>query len=110
VQTDPGPGDLDDRTRFLIFRTVRELLINIVKHSETQNAEVAVVKDGDNLLVVVEDHGVGFDPALFENKNQKYGLFSIRERLEGLQGRFEIESEPGKGCRVTISAPLAREG
>jgi signal transduction histidine kinase len=57
--------------------------------------------------VVVADDGIGCDggPALAASTSG-FGLFNIRERLAHLGGRFELGSEPGGGCRVTLTAPL----
>jgi CheY-like chemotaxis protein len=62
------------------------------------------------LHITVSDHGVGFDPAVTERAPADqvgWGLFSIRERLTLLGGRFEIESAPGRGSRFVLTAPRA---
>jgi signal transduction histidine kinase len=62
--------------------------------------------------VTIADDGIGFDQKKtgFEsNRHNGFGLFSVRERLVHLGGRFGITSEPGKGTCVTIEVPLARE-
>jgi len=62
------------------------------------------------IQVRVEDDGIGFEPAeLSSARGSAFGLFSIRERLEHLGGRFEIDSAPGRGCGITILAPLKRD-
>ena len=64
---------------------MRELLFNVVKHAETNEALVAMTLDGDHLVVRVEDHGIGFDPAQLVDGERRddggFGLYSIRERL-----------------------------
>jgi signal transduction histidine kinase len=100
---------LDDDIRVLLFRNVRELLINVVKHAQANKVRVAIHKVGKHIEVSVEDDGVGFDPvevASMAAKRAEFGLFSIRERLEQLGGRIEIHSEPGRGSRITMIAPL----
>jgi len=100
---------LDDDVRVLLFRSVQELLINAVKHSQAKKVTVSVRKVGDRIYVSVEDNGVGFnvkEAAGTVGKTGGFGLFSIRERLEELDGHFEIESEPGKGTKVILMAPL----
>jgi signal transduction histidine kinase len=57
----------------------------------------------------VEDDGIGFDPAevtSMATKRAEFGLFSIRERLEQLGGLIKIDSEPGRGSKITMTAPL----
>jgi PAS domain S-box-containing protein len=100
---------LDDDVRALLFRNVRELLINIVKHAKANKVVVSVGKIGNEIHVTVADDGIGFEPAEALAKaarEGKFGLFSVRERLEQLGGRLEIESKPAHGCKVTMTAPL----
>jgi PAS domain S-box-containing protein len=103
---------LTDDVRVLLFRDVRELLINAVKHAHADKIKVSIRRVGEQIEVRVEDDGVGFDPAeatAMATRRSQLGLFSIRERLEEFGGRIEIESAPGRGCRVTIRAPLMRQ-
>jgi len=103
---------LDDDIRVLLFRNVRELLINVVKHAQANKVKVSIYKVKDNILVSVEDDGVGFDPVnatSMVTKKAEFGLFSIRERLEQLGGMIEINSEPGRGSKITMTAPLKNE-
>jgi len=96
---------LDADIQALLFRNVRELLINVVKHANAQNVKVSVGKVDDLINISVEDNGDGFEPADVASK-ATFGLFSIRERLEQLGGSFEIDSEPGSGSKFTMTAPL----
>jgi signal transduction histidine kinase len=108
-EDDGRPKPLDDDIRVLLFRNVRELLINVVKHAHAHKVKVAIRKVGKKIQVSVEDDGVGFDPAEAASsaaKRAEFGLFSIRQRLEQLGGHLRIDSEPGRGCKVTMAAPL----
>lgn len=103
---------LDDDIRVLLFRNVRELLINVVKHAQANKVRVSIRKVKDNIRVSVEDDGVGFDPVEVTSmaaKRAEFGLFSIRERLEQLGGMIEIDSKPGRGSKITMTAPLKNE-
>lgn len=111
-QDDGQVKPLDEDIRALLFRNVREVLINIIKHAQARHVKVAVGKADKSICVSVEDDGVGFDPvevAATAVKKAEFGLFSIRERLEQLGGRVEIESKPGRGTKVTMIAPLKYE-
>ena len=111
-EDDKQPKPLDDDVRILLFRDVRELLINIVKHAKAKKVKVSIRKAGSQIQVRVEDDGVGFVPAEVAAKAVKtggFGLFSIRERLEQLGGHLEIDSAPGRGCKVTMTASLKRK-
>lgn len=106
---DKKPKPLDDDIKALLFRNVRELLINVVKHSRATKVKVSIQRVGDQINIDIEDNGIGFIPADVTAKavrNGGFGLFSIQERLEELGGCLEIMSEPGHGCRVVMVAPL----
>jgi PAS domain S-box-containing protein len=105
---DGQPKPLDNDIRALLFRNVRELLINIIKHAKARKVKVSVRKVNEQICVIIEDDGVGFEPAKI-GSNTGFGIFSIRERLEQLDGHLEIESEPGRGSRITMTAPLKVE-
>jgi PAS domain S-box-containing protein len=107
LDNDERPKTLDDHTRVVVFRCVRELLINVAKHAGTGSACVKIRRSGDQLHLVVTDHGIGFDPAALTNRG--FGVTSVRERLEHLGGRLTIASEPGRGTAATIIAPLVRK-
>jgi len=93
---------------------VRELLVNVVKHANAKNVKVSIRKVDDRICVSVEDDGVGFNVTEVESmatvtKKAKFGLFSIRERLESVGGHFEIKSKVGQGSKITMTAPLKYE-
>ncbi len=99
---------LTEDIRALLFRSVRELLANIVKHSQAQRVEVSVSREDDQVLIRLEDDGVGFatGEVVVGHDNGGYGLFSIRERLSQMGGSLEIDSSPGQGCRSLLRASL----
>ncbi|MFA9477436.1 response regulator [Phycisphaerales bacterium AB-hyl4] len=101
--------------RLMIFQAVRELLFNVAKHADVSQAKVTVSQhDDQQLQVTVEDHGSGFDSASMFNSVGRvaggFGLFSIRERLELLGGTFKMQSKPGQGTHITLTAQLKGEG
>ena len=96
-----------------VFRVVRELLINVVKHAKAKNVQVGIKELKGALSVAIEDDGVGFDVARFETalrkgKKTQFGLFSAKEQLDFLGGKFRIESVPKKGTKVSLTIPLKR--
>ncbi len=110
---DGHPKLLDDDIRVLLFQAANELLVNVVKHARARHVEISTKRDGDKILVVVEDDGIGFEPAQMSSwwgKNQGFGLFSIRERLKYVGGSLNVDSQPGKGTRITLIAPLRGPG
>ena len=111
VRQDMEPILMDDEIKVLLFRSVRELMINIVKHAQARNARVTIRRENDNINIEVEDDGVGIkdlmrDPSL--KSISGFGLFSIRERLHYLGGRVQAESEPGHGTKITLVVPRQR--
>jgi len=109
VEDDEQPKELDNEVRVLLFRAVRELLFNVLKHAQASQARVCMARDGDQLRVAVEDNGIGFAPQMLaagSGKVEGFGLFSIRERLNYFGGGMEIASTPGQITRVMLTVPL----
>jgi two-component system sensor histidine kinase UhpB len=109
---DKSSKPLDEDIMVLLFQSVRELLINIIKHARAQKVTVAIQRDFDNITITVNDDGVGFKANPFKSSGRRkggFGLFNIRERLNYINGSFEIESKSGKGSRLTLKAPLKVE-
>jgi len=102
------PKPLDDDVRALLYRAVRELLVNVVKHAQAQKVKVSIGRDNSNVRIEVVDDGIGFVPFPQLNKMVGFGLFSIRERLNYLGGSIEIKSSPDQGTNVTLIAPIKR--
>ncbi|MEW6752530.1 MAG: ATP-binding protein [Candidatus Latescibacterota bacterium] len=100
--------------RVLLFEAARELLFNAVKHAQVRTAAVTVQRDGeDQVKVTVADDGPGFDPAALKPPGALgggFGLFSIRERLGLVGGHLQIDSTPGQGSRLVLTAPLDPAG
>jgi signal transduction histidine kinase len=94
----------------LLFRAVRELLFNIVKHAKATQVTISLAKNHDQLQIEVVDDGIGFDPAQAARRLRRggsgFGLFSVSERLQHLGGSFDITSRPGSGTRALLTAPL----
>ena len=100
---------LNDDLKVMLFRNVRELLTNCIKHAKAEKISVSIRRIDDSIQVIVEDNGAGFDPARLRTtagKKLTFGLFSIRESMENTGGSFEIESKPGAGCKAVMTAPL----
>ncbi|MHC4320692.1 MAG: PAS domain-containing sensor histidine kinase [Planctomycetota bacterium] len=107
-----GGGILDDDMSFFLFKSVRELLFNIVKHAEAERIKVSAQRDKDRIRVRIEDNGVGFDSSNVQfsvDNLSGFGLFSIRERMEQFGGDFDVESEPGQGTRITLALSLKQQ-
>lgn len=100
--------DLPTEIQAVLFRSVRELLVNVAKHGAVDEASLTFLCKDGRLSLVVSDAGCGFDPvSVRANADQgvRFGLRSIEERIRYLGGTFEIDSAPGCGAAVILSLP-----
>ena len=103
---DRRPKPLAEAHGLILFRAVRELLLNVVKHARARRSTLSLRRRGAEVEIEVADDGIGFAPGAQEGAEGGYGLFSIREQLGRLGGRIEVDSRPGEGSRVLLRAPL----
>jgi signal transduction histidine kinase len=91
-----------------LFRALRELLNNIIKHAKANRVKILLKRTKNEIRITVGDDGVGFASSLEEFFLSKkcFGLFNIRERMNHIEGELKIESSSGKGTNVTLVAPL----
>ncbi len=111
VQVDAGEwrGLEEVPVRVFLFRSIQELLFNVVKHAGVSAARVRLSSRPEHLEVEVADAGKGFDPAASlwtGGRGTGFGLLSICERARSLGGSLEVDSAPGRGSRFTITIPL----
>lgn len=98
---EPWPGEV---TSELLFIT-QEALTNIRKHSHARNVSIHLSRDEDELLLTIEDDGLGFDPDLLE-RSEGNGLRNMRERARNVGADVEILPSQGDGTQINISVPL----
>ncbi len=96
-------GRLSPEVETALYRIVQEALTNIVKHSRAGRVSIVVGRKEGAVSVVVEDDGVGFDPA--RTREEGLGLIGMRERVALLGGRLTIESRPGAGTTFVAEVP-----
>jgi len=100
---------MSNEIEVLLYRSVRELFVNIAKHAKANTVKIAVDRVDNMIKITIEDDGVGFDQSKVGNVSDElkgFGLFSIRERLSHFGGSFEIQSGLGRGTKVMLTAPL----
>ncbi|TXM77143.1 PAS domain-containing protein [Methylobacterium sp. WL69] len=110
----PGePGRVPAATESAIYRIVQEALTNVLKHARAATVSVSVEHRPEELRVIIEDDGVGFDPdavrrhpADGSSAKPRLGLSGIRERLSLLGGSLTLESSPGVGTTLFITIPV----
>jgi two-component system, chemotaxis family, CheB/CheR fusion protein len=101
-------SSLPDDCAVLLFQSVRELLMNALKHAESKEVAIRLFESDGDLCIEVRDEGAGFDLAVSApSMSSKFGLLSIRERMKALGGRFDLKSSPGAGTTATLVLPLA---
>lgn len=99
----------NDETARLLFDATRELLFNVVKHARAASAAVSMrLNESGEIELDVADQGIGFSQVERDQRpadSTGLGLFGLRERLEAIGGRLQIQAVPGQGTRVTLFAP-----
>jgi signal transduction histidine kinase len=88
-----------------MYRIVQEALTNAAKHGQARRAVVEVHEDETDIRVSVRDDGTGFDPS---GHTDGFGLLGMHERVQLLDGSFQIDSAPGGGTTITVSFPIRR--
>lgn len=104
-------GRLDSAIELTIYRTVQEALTNIARHAEAGSAAVTTHPFPDNLQVIIEDKGKGFDLDALRRSDHPHsglGLLGMAERVEMVGGHIDIDSEPGRGTRIAVVLPTRR--
>ena len=103
---------LNTDLRAILFRNVRELLTNALKHARAKTISVWLETTAEGLEITIQDDGVGFDPSICQRNGDDcggFGLFSIQERMTDLGGKLMISSQPGAGCTVVLGFPLHKQ-
>jgi len=103
---------LESLTEINIYRIVQEAINNAIKYAESTDILVALSHSENILSIVIDDNGKGFDPKKVKNvKNGDggMGMTFMRERIKYIDGRLFLNSEEGKGTRVTLNIPLVND-
>lgn len=108
--TDGRHKELNENVSIFLFQAVRELLVNVAKHAEARHVDVSVERIENEIRICVVDDGKGFNMRSVASGGRKedgFGLFSIGERISHIGGRLTVESRPGYGTKIMLTAPLA---
>ena len=100
---------LDFEIETVIYRIVQEALTNIAKYAQAKEVSISLNKKNGTLITTIEDNGKGFaleTSVLGENYSQGSGILGMKERVNNLGGRFQIESKQGKGTKLSAEIPL----
>lgn len=107
IQLTPGeePEKLSEELKIVLYRSTSELLNNVCKHASAERVEIALEAASDSLVLSVKDDGIGFDYSPQNLDTSGFGLFSILERLNDIDGILSVESGESGGASVTITIP-----
>jgi len=109
LRSDSRDKPLDQEDRGLLFQSVREILFNVVKHARATQALIDFLREGDWIVVRVQDDGVGFDlDSAGQGKWPQggFGLFYVRERMNQAGGQLEVRSAVTAGTIVRLALPV----
>jgi PAS domain S-box-containing protein len=102
------PGLLDERlpseAETTLYRIAQEALNNVAKHARATSVEIILERRADQALLIIEDDGVGFEPAQASSNRQGFGLLGMQERAALVGATLQIEST-GKGTTILVRMP-----
>jgi PAS domain S-box-containing protein len=96
--------DVDMETVF--YRFSQEAMTNALKHSNSSNFSLSIIKSYPKIIFRAEDDGIGFDTQIIGKDQRSLGLLGMRERTSLLGGTFQLRSQPGEGTRIRIEIPF----
>ena len=100
-----GKARLGIETETNLYRIAQEALNNVYKHAQAKNVSVLLEKRKDNIVLIIEDDGAGFDMNRPSNSPRGMGLDGMNERAVILGGTLEVESDPQKGTTIFAKVP-----
>ena len=106
VSLPPVDLHLDGDRATATFRIFQECLTNVIRHAQAKQVRVALRQEEGNIVLVVEDDGVGFCRPDLSNSLGSLGLLGMKERAQFCGGDVHISSSPGKGTTVTVRVPV----
>ena len=104
-----NPKPLKPVIELAAFRIIQEALTNIKKHSGAEDATIRIEFTSEQVNILISDNGSGFNMSelkAVKNEDSGYGLLSMRERVELLNGKFDLKASKGKGTKIFVSLPL----
>lgn len=96
-------NELDPKLQLNLYRILQESLNNVLKHSEAKSVHIDLTKLDEQVILFIEDDGIGFD---MNNQKNGIGLNNIQSRVESLQGKFEIDAVMGRGTVINVEIPV----
>ncbi len=94
---------LGEEININLYRIIQESLTNVIKHAKAGEVYIKIKRSTEQLSIVISDDGNGFDPSVAQ---RGLGLLGMQERVQALNGMFEVNSEIKMGVRISIMIPL----
>ncbi len=94
--------EINDDLKLNIYRIIQEQINNIQKFADPKNVSISIEADRDSMMIVIVDDGNGFD---VNKKRCGIGLSNMINRIESFDGKIDIKSSPGNGCKIVITIP-----
>jgi PAS domain S-box-containing protein len=99
--------DLPEPFAVCIYRVCQEAFTNITRYANATGVSVCISSDRENITVIIEDDGKGFNLKAMPNDRPSFGILGMKERALALGGQFELTSSPGIGTKITMVLPVA---
>ena len=111
VEVDGDKQEIVPEVKTGLFRVAQEALTNVVKHADANSAHVRLRYGSEDITLLVEDDGCGFDTQIMslDSRRPSLGLVGMEERAKEMGGSFNIQSQPGEGTRVEVVIPYPDE-
>jgi len=97
---------LDGDRATATFRIFQECLTNVIRHAQAKSVRIDLCQGDENILLVVEDDGIGFHQSESSDVLGSLGLLGMKERAQFCGGDVHISSSPGRGTTVTVRVPV----
>ena len=110
VSVPPIDLHMDGDRATAAFRIFQECLTNVIRHAQAKSVHVSLCQEDENILLIVEDDGVGFCQSDLSNSLGSLGLLGMKERAQFCGGDVQISSSPGNGTTVTVRVPVDTPG
>ncbi len=104
INTNNVDGMLNEETKLHVYRIIQELLNNALKHAQATEIDVFVNRTEEELIVMVQDNGKGFDPSIVK---KGLGLGNLQSRVNVLSGEMEIDTSISRGTSISVHIPIS---
>jgi PAS domain S-box-containing protein len=110
VSVPPVDLHLDGDRATATFRIFQECLTNVIRHAQAKSVSVTLTQEDENIVLVIEDDGIGFSASSQSNSLGSLGILGMKERAQFCGGDVQITSTPGNGATVTVRVPVDTPG